>query len=77
MGDGSKQNEGLHLSVYAFSATDISLLIDALSNRYNLNCTIHQTERGSRIYVDKSSTILLRSIVLEHFVPSMRYKLGL
>ena len=63
MGDGSKQNEGLHLSVYAFSSSDINLLINALSNKYNLHCTIHQTDKGSRIYLDKASTNIIRNIV--------------
>jgi len=31
MGDGSKQNEGIHLSVYAFTPSDVELLITALS----------------------------------------------
>ena len=43
MGDGSKQNEGLHLNVYAFSPSDVDLLISALTDRYGLHCTIHQT----------------------------------
>lgn len=35
-----KKNEGLHFSVYAFSPKDVDLLINALVNRYTLNCTI-------------------------------------
>jgi len=32
-GDCSKQNEGLHLSVYAFSQTNVDLLTDTLKHR--------------------------------------------
>jgi hypothetical protein len=77
MGDGSKQNEGLHLSVYAFSSSYIDLLVNALSNKYNLKCTIHSTNKGPRIYLDKASTNIIRTIVLPHIVPSMYYKLGI
>jgi len=54
MGDGSKQNEGLHLSVYAFSQTNVDLLTDALKNRYDLHCTINTNDRGTRIYINKN-----------------------
>jgi hypothetical protein len=77
MGDGSKQNEGLHLSVYAFSQTNVDLLTDALKNRYDLHCTIHTTDRGPRIYINKNSMNILRPIILAHILPSMQYKLSL
>jgi hypothetical protein len=77
MGDGSKQNEGLHLSIYAFSDSDVNLLKNALINRYDLHCTIHKTDRGPRIYLNKTSMINLKQIILPYIVPSMRYKLGI
>jgi hypothetical protein len=68
MGDGSKQNEGLHLSVYAFSQTqsNVDILTDALKNRYGLHCTIHATESGPRIYINKNSVNILRPMILAH-----------
>jgi hypothetical protein len=67
---GSKQNEGLHLSVYAFSKfkfkfkfkfqTNVDLLTDALKNRYDLHCTIHTTDRVPRIYINKNSMNILQ-----------------
>lgn len=77
MGDGSKQNEGLHLSLYAFSQSNVDILTDALKNRYGLHCTIHATERGPRIYKNKNSVNNLRPIILAPIVPSMQYKLSL
>jgi len=41
MGDGSKQNKGLHLSVYAFTPKDIKLLLDVLETKFNFKYTIH------------------------------------
>ena len=77
MGDGSKQNEGLHLNVYAFSPSDVDLLISALTDRYGLHCTIHQTAVGLRIYLNKSSMNLLRPIIAKNVLPSMHYKIGI
>lgn len=34
MGDGSKQNEGLHLNTYGFNLEDIKLLVDALNKNF-------------------------------------------
>lgn len=75
MGDGSRQNDGLHLSVYAFTNSDVNLLIKVLTDKYGLYCTIHQTKNGPRIYIDKNSTNLLRPIVLPYIVPSLKYKI--
>jgi len=77
MGDGSKHNEGLHLSVYAFSTSEVELLVYALTQIFNINCSLHNTDKGSRIYINKASTDILRPLVVEHFVPSMKYKLGI
>jgi len=41
MGDGSKQNKGLHLSVYVFTPKDIKLLLDVLETKFNFKYTIH------------------------------------
>lgn len=77
MGDGSKQNEGIHLSVYAFSTSDVELLIKALNERYNLSCSIHLTDRGPRIYVNKKNMENLRPLISTYILPSMKYKIGL
>lgn len=77
MGDGSKQNEGIHLSVYAFTPSDVELLITALNERYNIKCSIHDTEKGARIYVNKKNMEILKPLVSSHIVPSMKYKIGL
>ncbi len=56
MGDGSKHNEGLHLSVYSFSTSDVDLLISALTNNFKFSCSLHNTNKGARIYINKTST---------------------
>jgi len=75
MGDGSRQNNGLHLSVYAFSIDNVNILIKALTEKYNVKCTIHQTKNGPRIYIDKTSMNLLRPIISPYIVASLKYKI--
>jgi hypothetical protein len=41
MGDGSRQNLGLHLNVYAFTWDEVRLLISVLENKFNLKCSCH------------------------------------
>jgi hypothetical protein len=50
MDDGSRQGDGLHLSVYAFS--NIENLIFTLENKFNLKCSIHNNrDNKPRIYI--------------------------
>lgn len=77
MWEGRKPNEGLHLSIYSFSTSDVDLLVSALTNKFNIICSLHNTVKGSRIYINRASTDIPRHLVVEHFVPSMKYKLGI
>jgi hypothetical protein len=76
MGDGSKQNSGVHLSVYDFTDTDVKLLMDALV-LMGLECSIHMHSKGPRIYIPKGSMPRLIELVSPFMVPSMVYKLSI
>jgi LAGLIDADG DNA endonuclease family len=79
MGDGSKQNLGLHLSVYAFTKEDVNLLIEALEFKFGLKCSIHNLSSiGDKpsIYIWKDSMPLLKGIVGKYILPEMKYKLN-
>lgn len=39
--DFSRQGDGLHISVYAFSNEDLDKLMLTLQNKFNLKCSIH------------------------------------
>jgi hypothetical protein len=41
MGDGSRQNKGLHLSVYSFTIDEVNLLIKVLNIKFGVKCSIH------------------------------------
>lgn len=78
MDDGSKQNDGLHLSVYAFSTECVDKLMFTLQDKFSLKCTIHYNrDNKPRIYIFKESMPTLVNLVHPHFHPSMLYKLGM
>ncbi len=78
MGDGSLQNLGLHLSVYAFTCSEVELLIDAFETKFLLKCSVHKhsTIGGkASIYIWKESMNKLRLLVSPYIIPSMQYKI--
>lgn len=78
MDDGSRQGEGLHISVYGFSNTDLDKLMFTLQDKYKLKCSIHlNRDNKPRIYIFKESMDNLRDLTRQYFVKEMLYKLGL
>ena len=76
--DGSRHDDGLHLSVYAFSNQDVDKLMFTLQNKFNFRCSIHYNrDKKPRIYIFKESMDNLRSLVSQYFIKEMLYKLGL
>jgi len=78
MGDGSRHNKGLHLSVYAFISDEVNLLIKVLEIKFGLKCSIHNLSsvgNKPRIYIWQNSMDVLRCHVNEYIIPSMRYKI--
>jgi LAGLIDADG DNA endonuclease family len=51
MDDGSRQNNGIHLSVYNFDSDSIDRLLNTLQDKFNLKCSNHKHDRGTRIYI--------------------------
>ena len=78
MDDGSRQGDGLHISVYAFSNKDVDKLMFTLQNKFNLKCSIHYNRnKKPRIYIFKESMDNLKSLISPYFIKEMLYKLGL
>lgn len=78
MDDGSKQGDGLHISVYGFSNTDVDKLMFTLQDKFNLKCSIHYNrDNKPRIYIFKESMDTLKTLVKPYFIKEMFYKLGL
>jgi hypothetical protein len=76
MDDGSRQNKGLHLSVYGYDSESVDRLLNVLQNKFNLKCTIHKHTSGPRIYIWEESMDNLRQLVRPFIIESMTYKIG-
>ena len=52
MNDGSKQGDGFHINVYAFSNKDVNILMFTLQDKFNFKCYIHYNrDNKPRIYI--------------------------
>ena len=63
MGDGSRHNLGLHLSVYAFTSDEVQLLIHVLESKFGLKCSIHKLSSiggKPRIYIWQETSPLAK-----------------
>jgi len=75
---GGLGDYGLVLCTDSFTLQDVVILMNVLIIRYNLECTLRvKGDKKYRIYIRSSSMPpVLRSIVSQHMVSSMLYKLG-
>ena len=64
MGDGSRKNKGMHLSIYAFTSKDVELLINVLETKFDFKCSIHRWGKMPRIYIWEESMTKLDNIYL-------------
>jgi len=55
MGEGSRQNKGIHLNVYAFTSEYVELLINVLETKFDFKCSIHRLGKMPRIYIFEKS----------------------
>ena len=79
MDDGSLQNKGLHLNTYGFTPQDIFLLKTTLENMFGentLKCSIHNHQKGERIYIWEESMELIRNNISQFIHKDMLYKIN-
>jgi hypothetical protein len=76
MDDGSRQGQGLHISVYAFSRNCTDKLMYVLEDKFSLKCSIHYFRGKPRIYIFKESMNHLRNLIRPFFIKEMLYKIG-
>jgi DNA-binding transcriptional regulator WhiA len=75
MDDGYKSQNGFYFCTESFSLADHQLLIDVLTNKFNLDCSIHSHTNGSRVYIKKSSATNFVELVQTFIHSSFLYKL--
>jgi len=74
------KNGGITLITDNYTLNEVNLLIKALTDKYNLKCTIHYKKGKServyyRIYIGKKSFDALKPLILPYVLPSFHYKL--
>ena len=72
MGDGNKTGKGIHINSNAFSEQDLKLLMEVLTVKFGLKCSL---QSRSRIYIWASSVPKFCEIVKPHIEESMKYKI--
>lgn len=78
MDDGTFHKQGyLVLCTDSFTIPEVDLLMSVLIVKWDLKCRKERKNQNYRIVIVKSSMDKVRSLVSEHFHPSMLYKLGL
>jgi len=76
MGDGTTDHGyGLIICTDSYSIQDIIKLMNVLMIKYRLNCKLRKHGIHYRIYIQKRSIYLLKSIVIPHMHSSMLYKI--
>jgi LAGLIDADG DNA endonuclease family len=73
--DGYKGVQGYYLCTESFSANDISVLLDMLRIKFGLQCGIHNTTNGARIYIQTVSVGKFNKWVAPYIIESFKYKL--
>ena len=77
MQDGSKTSDnGVIFATHCFSEAELQLLIQTLSTKFGLNCTLQKSGSGNQkvIYVRRASIPTFIKLVCPYIHPSMSYK---
>lgn len=79
MGDGSYHIRDGYVIICTegFTNSDNLLLMSVLVDKFGLSCRAERHGDAIRIIIRRSSIDLLRTLVLPHLIPEMRYKVGM
>jgi ubiquinol-cytochrome c reductase cytochrome b subunit len=77
MDNGSKSSKGFKFFTNSFTLKDCQFLSKVLHDNFNLKSSVQSAGAPNQyvIYIWKESMPLLRTIVLAHIIPSMKYKI--
>ena len=81
MDDGIIDRSGFILNTNSFTKEEVELLISALKNKFNLNCSMHtrndKIKKPYLIYIKKDSWDNFKSLIEPYVIPHFAYKLVL
>lgn len=75
MDDGYKTVSGYLFCTESFSQKDLDILLGMLSSKFGLECTLHKTTNGPRLYIRSRSVSHFNELVKPHMVDCFLYKL--
>jgi len=79
--DGTPDRSGFIFHSNSFTFAEVELLVLALNNKFDLNCSIHTRKdtviKPYLIYVKGDSWIKFTNLVEPYFIPHFKYKLKL
>lgn len=67
----------IYLCTNGFSLEGINLLINALKNKFNLECTVVSQKNGFMIRISRKSLPTVQALLKDIMPPMMKYKIGL
>jgi len=75
MDDGYKTASGYLFCTESFSQKDLYILLSMLSSKFGLECSLHKTTNGPRLYIRGRSVSRFNELVKPHMVDCFLYKL--
>ena len=76
MDDGYKAGNGFYICTESYSYEDHQLLISVLKNKFKLECSIHKTTNGNRLYILSSSRNRLIELINPYLLDHFSYKIN-
>ena len=78
MQNGSRgTSRGLYICTDSFTQSEVQRLVDYLTDRYKIRCTIHKINGRYRIYILAKSVQVVVDLILPYMHETMLYKLGI
>jgi len=71
MGDGSRTGGGLTLNTQSFTIKDVVFIMNVLTVKYNLKCTLHMQRNQPVIYISAKSMPIVRALISPYLHSSM------
>ena len=76
MDDGYKAGNGFYICTESYSYEDHQILISVLKNKFKLECSIHKTTNGNRLYILSSSRNRLIELIKPYLLDHFSYKIN-
>ena len=76
MDDGYKAGNGFYICTESYSYEDHQILISVLKNKFKLECSIHKTTNGNRLYILGSSRNRLIELIKAYLLGHFNYKIN-